>query len=145
MTRSKWPLWPLYSVLFTTLLMGASLATPLKVNVDVIEADMGSEGVDPRLRGVTQTLRSTFPKYTSFKLHTQHRLNLSLGELGRLALPDQLSAELSLEEEAPSGVTFKVSIPQKKANFRVRSKRGELFFQALVWRKKTYLLAIVAR
>jgi hypothetical protein len=145
MTRFKWLLWPLYGALFGTLFMGAALADPLEVSVDVIEAEVGPGELDPRLRSVTQTLRSTFPKYKRFKLQAQHRLTLSVGQLQRLALPSELGAEISLEEEDPSGVTFKVLIPQKKANFRVRSKRGELFFQALVWQKKTYLLAIVAR
>ena len=132
----------LLSLMCAPLTWSVAVASPVKVGLDVIEASKTGRFIDPRLRKVTSTLRSSFPKYTSFKLVKSLHLALAQRESQRVMLTKELNAELTLESKGDQGSTLMIKVPQKKASIRVKSRRGGLFFQAMRWKRKTYLLAV---
>lgn len=130
----------------------SALAAPLKVSVDVISARSLSSShtsktkrVDAQLSSVRATLLKSFPQLDDFKLLSRERLSLLKEHTNaRVKIGQALTAQLALVKREGSRVTMKVRVPQKKVDFTVKARQGELFFQAMRWRGVVYLLAIKA-
>jgi hypothetical protein len=127
----------------------SALAAPLKVSVDVISAHSShtskTKRVDPQLSSVRATLLKSFPQLDDFKLLSRERLSLLEEHTNaRVKIGRALTAQLALVKREGSHVTMKVRVPQKSADFTVKVRQGELFFQAMRWRGVVYLLAIKA-
>lgn len=136
---------PLIAFTLLLCLSNFASASPIQLSLDVIEAGKGSEQIDVRLKRVTSTLKSSFPDYQNFKLVKQVKFELVKEVAQKVDLTTDLSAEIILEKSDLEGDVYQIKIPQKKASIRVQNRRGELFFQAMLWQNKTYVLAFITK
>jgi len=94
----------------------------VKIDVKTVLASQQSTFFDPRLSGLIEELRSVF-RYTSYRLLSEDRLVLGIGETGNVVLPGKLVLRIT-----PIGI---------------RGNRAEL--RLVILRKKNKIFQTVIR
>ena len=91
-------LWTLMTVPLLITLIGvpAASAQPepkISVVVKTVLASEKSDFVDPRLKGLIRELKSIF-RYSSYRLLSQRRMNLRMGQIGTQSLPGKRTLKI---------------------------------------------------
>ena len=116
------------------------------VEVKIIEASrIGQFKVSPKLRLMKSRLKATFKKYKEFSLLSSSVAPLEVGRKIRFDISKDLDLFLEVEQVNKRGVTLKVNIPKRSMKHTVKAKLGKLFFEALKWKGKVYLIAITPK
>ena len=132
-------------VVLSTLSCGVVYASPTKVSITVIEAKSNTIQVDPKLSVLKSSLRSSFPQFTHFKWvsHSDRIMKKNRDEI--IKISNGLDAHFRLLQRTSDLAHLSLKIPAKKAQFTLNARLSRLFYQAMRWKGKTYLLAIRAQ
>ena len=144
--RKRWGIWIsplLVLVCFFHDSMSHAADRSSLVSVQIIEAKKGTSAqkIDPKLSKIRGSLKKTFPKLHQFKLLSKDQITLTHNRRHSLKVSQNLIVHLTSIKNRRDQLVFKMEVPQKKANFKLKAKKGKLFYQAMRWKKKVYILA----
>ena len=126
-------------------------AKPIKsiLSVKVIEARTGTKAstskVDQNLLKIKDSLVKSFPKLHHFKYLQSHKVSLVQGKKQTVSVAKNLTVKLTPLNNHKSQLIFKMEVPQKKASFKLKAQKGQLFYQAMHWENRVYILAFKAK
>ena len=129
---------------------GVGHTTPASaiLSIDVIEAPIKKgkrSKVDPQLSSIKESLLKSFPKLSRFKHIKKYDVPFTKGKKTMLAISKGLTVKLTPLTNRKKQLVFKMEVPQKKANFKLKARKGKLFYQAMPWKNKVYILAFKAK
>ena len=99
--------------LFFIYLHPAFAADNIDTNVKVIHASTGSNHVDSQLKDISNELDSVF-KYTSYRLLSEKRMQLTFNEQGIVSLPGGRTLVLSPADMQKKRIRYHINILKKK-------------------------------
>ena len=118
------------------------------LSIKVIEARVSGKAtpkVDPNLLKIKDSLVKSFPKLNHFKYLQSHKVRFIQGKKQTVSIIKNLKVKLTPLNNQKKQLTFKMEVPQKKASFRLKARKGQLFYQAMRWKNKVYILAFKAK
>jgi hypothetical protein len=116
------------------------------LQIQVIEAQQGKQfKFSPELKPISETLKASFTRYKNYK----HLQTVCFDVQPRIKkvfhLTKGLDFAISVKSVQNSIVTLEVNVPQKKMVHVVKAKLGKLFFEAIKWKGKVYLIAFLPK
>jgi len=111
------------------------------LSIQVIEAHKKHVYMDNTLRSIAPTLKSSFKKLKSFKLLKSVSIPLVKYKKTTIKLPKGLKMNVSIKDVSKELIRIMLHIPRKKSRLKINAKPKELFFQAMKWKGKVYILA----
>ena len=126
-------------------------AKPIRstLSVKVIEAQANRKAstpkVDHKLLSIKDSLVKSFPKLSRFKYLQSHKVSLRQGKKQTVSITRNLTVKLTPLSNHQKQLTVKMEVPQKKASFKLKAQKGQLFYQAMHWKNKVYILAFKAK
>jgi hypothetical protein len=132
-------------VYFASVPFGRAWAEPF-MQLQVIEAQQGKQfKVSPELKPISATLKASFTRYQNYK----HLQTVCFAVQPRVEkvfhLTKGLDFAISVKSVQDSMITLEVNVPQKKMIHVVKAKLGKLFFEAIKWKGKVYLIAFLPK
>jgi hypothetical protein len=118
------------------------------LSIKVIEASVSktkNAKVDPQLLKLKKSLVKSFPKLTHFKFLQDHKIKVVQGQKKKLSVTSDLEVKLTLLRNREKRLIFQMEVPKKKASFKLKAQKGRLFYQAMRWKSKVYILAFKAK
>ena len=116
-------------------------ASPLKARV-ISASKRAPAYVDPKLKDLRRSLKTSFPKFKRFKLQSMKTIALKQKAQLEMKVNAQVSAKIKVLKVSPKEIQLNILIPKKKVNLKVKARRGKRFFQAMKWKKSVYLIAL---
>ena len=111
------------------------------LNIQVIEASKANEYVDPALKPLKHKLFNSFKKVNYFKQLDTLKIPLQKKANKNIKLTKDLSATILINKVLANKFKFSLKIPKKNRRLKINAKRKKLFFQAMKWKGKVYILA----
>ena len=112
------------------------------LSIHVIEAQKShTYTVDDQLNSMASTLKSSFKNLNQFKLLDSLDVPLKRGQKNKIKLPKGLKVNVSIKKVSNKIIKLLLHIPRKKSTLKINAKPKELFFQAMKWKGKFYILA----
>ena len=116
------------------------------MQVQVIEASKEKKPmISKELRAISSALQASFTNYNHYQYIKGDRFDLKDKRVNKLNITNGLDFLMKVELIKGNAVTLKVNIPEKKMKHTVNAKLGKLFFEALKWKGKVYLIAFLPR
>ena len=128
--------------------VGYANITQSVLSIKVIEARVSKETtpkVDKNLLNIKDSLVKSFPKLNHFKYLKSHTIRFVQGKKKTLPVANNLTVKLTPLSNRKKQLTLKMEVPQKKASFKLKAQKGQLFYQAMRWKNKVYILAFKAK
>ena len=126
-----------------TLLFATSAYSRPVAKVQVIEASKaGSLQVSDSLKKITPRLRASFKRFKKFTAISEQTVDLRKGKSHSVKITKGLKVKLKMVKNMGRNIELEVSGHKKGTKHRVKAKLGRLFFEAIKWRGRVFLLAI---
>ena len=112
--------------------------------IDVIETParkVKTPKIDPKLFKLKDSLVKSFPRFNHFTHLKKHKFHLIRKSKKTLKITSDLKVSLTPLSNRKNQLIFKMEVPQKKASFKLKAQKGKLFYQAMRWKNKVYILA----
>lgn len=109
----------------------------------VIEASHEKEfKVSEKLKTIQKTLQASFKQFNQFNLIVAHEVNLKPKSTVSLPIGSELEMKMIPLNLNTQGVSLLIDVPKLKIKHTLHAKNDKLFFEALKWKGKAYLIAI---
>ena len=129
------------SIIMSTSLISRSWAAP-SIDINIIEASQNSKHFSsPRLKKINRTLKASFKKFNHFKLVNHFDVDLSKKSNSGMEISAGLKMNLRLKKVIKQGLKLQVNFSNKARKHIINAKFEKLFFEALRWKGKTYIIS----
>ena len=126
-----------------TLLFATSAFSRPVAKVQVIEASKaGSLQVSKSLKKISPRLRASFKRFKKFTAISEQTVDLKNGKSHPVKITEGLLVKLKMVKNMGRNIELEVSGHKKGTKHRVKAKLGRLFFEAIKWKGRVFLLAI---
>jgi hypothetical protein len=113
-----------------------------RLHIQVIEAQKSKSHIHAKLKPIAKALKTSFKELNHFHLVNAMTLPLTKNKSKKINLPKGLKIFVSITKVLSKKIKLLLKIPRKKSKLKITAKRKELFFQAMKWKGKVYILAL---
>ena len=113
-----------------------------RLHIQVIEAQQSKKHTHAKLKPIAKALKTSFKELNHFHLVNSMMLPLAKNKSKKISLPKGLKIFVSITKVLSKKIKLLLKIPRKKSKLKITAKRKELFFQAMKWKGKVYILAL---
>lgn len=128
-------------IMLSTSFVSLSWAAP-SIDINIIEASQKSKGFSsPHLKKINRTLKASFKSFNHFKLVNHFQVDLSKKSNSSMKISAGLKMNLRLKKVIKQGLKLYINFSNKARKHTINAKFEKLFFEALRWKGKTYIIS----
>lgn len=135
-------LWGLsLGLILSASLLSNAWANP-SIDINVIEASHKAEHFSsPQLKKLDRSLKASFKKFNHFELVQHFHVELPNNSAQELKISASLKMNLLLKKMIKQGLRLQVNFSHKARKHTINAKFEKLFYEALIWKGKTYIIS----